>query len=209
MALGISTESSGSFTPFVKFDARAGRWFRKGDREKGETSDIDVTNGFAAVFDFENIEVGWMLLAAGSAPAYVMQPVSKGLPPKPEGDFKQGFRMRVALANNLGGGVYELASSAKALISKIDQAHTAYSTAPEAKQGKLPILSMTGTEVIETTSPKGTTRNYAPTLKLEGWVDRPAAMKAGAAPAAAPAPAGPAPTGSTMVAPPGQAPTFG
>ena len=213
MALGISTEASGNFTPFVKFDARAGRWFRKGDRDKGEMGDVDVTNGFAAVFDFSNIEVGWMLMAAGAAPAYVMNPVAKGLPAKPEGEFKQGFRMKVMLASNLGGGVYELASSAKALIAKIDQAHTVFSTAPEAAQGKLPILAMTGTEVIETTSPKGTTRNYAPTLTLNGWMERPAAMNGAtgspAAPAPAPAPVGPAHTGSTPVPPPGQAPAFG
>lgn len=212
MALGINTEGGGSFVPFVKFDARAGRWFRKGDREKGEASDVDVTNGFSAIFDFDNIEVGWMLLASGQAPAYVMQPVAKGLPPKPEGEFKQGFRMKVMLANALGGGVYELASSSKAVIAKIDALHTTFSTAAEAKQGKLPILTMTGTEVIETTGPKGTTRNYAPAFKIEGWVARPAALVAGAnpAPAAAPA-AGPAATGSTPVPPPSQpaAPAFG
>lgn len=214
MALGLATESSGSFVPFVKFDARAGRWFRKGDKEKGETSDVDVTNGFAAVMDFANIEVGWMLMAAGQAPAYVMQPVSAGLPAKPEGDFKQGFRMKVMLSNQLGGGVHEFASSSKAVIAKIDAAHTIYSTAPEAKAGKLPIFSMSGTEVVESTSPKGTTRNYAPAFKLEGWVDRPAGLAGSGAPAApAPVISGPAATGSTMVPPPvaaaPAAPAFG
>lgn len=210
MALGIVTEASGNFVPFIKFDARAGRWFRKADRERGEAADVDITNGFAAVFDFENIEVGWMYMAAGQAPAYVMQHVSKGIPPKPEGEFKQGFRMRVMLSNDLGGGVYELAASAKAIISRIDAAHTIYSQAAESKQNKLPIFACTGTDVIETQTPKGVTRNYAPQFVLSGWVDRPAGLagEAAAAPAPAPVSAGPAATGSTAVPPP-SAPSFG
>ncbi len=198
MGLGLST-GSGDFVPYCKFDARAGRWFRK-----GEGGDVDITDGFAAVFDFDQIEVGWMVFAAGTAPVYVTQPISMGVPAKPPGEnWKQGFRCNIALGSALGGGIYELSSTAKALIGVSDRLHTEYSAAPEKAQGKLPVLKMSGTTVVESKGPGGTSRNYAPNLSIAAWVDRPAslAMRA-ASPAPAPAPASPPSTGSTAVPPP-------
>ena len=192
----------GSFTPYAKFDARAGRWFTK-----SESGDIDITDGFTAVFDFAQIEVGWMMFAAGVAPVYVTQDISLGVPAKPaSGDFKQGFKMNIALPSAIaGGGAREVSSTAKALIGVIDRLHTEYSNAPEKSEGKLPVLKMNGTTVVETKGPNGTTRNYAPNLVIAAWVDRPATLPKKGAPvvAAAPAPAATPPaTGSTAVPPP-------
>lgn len=200
MGLGLSM-GDGTFTPYAKFDARAGRWFTK-----GAEGDIDITDGFTAVFDFEQVEIGWMAFAAGSAPVYVVQDISLGLPPKPQGDMKQGFKMNIALPSSIaGGGARELSSTAKALIGVIDRLHTEYSNAPEKSQGKLPVLKMNGTTVVETKGPSGTTRNYAPNLAIVSWVDRPTTLpkKNSIAAAVAPAPASTPPaTGSTPVAPP-------
>lgn len=201
MGLGLST-GGGDFIPYAKFDARAGRWFTK-----TEAGDVDITDGFTAVFDFEQIEVGWMVFAAGTAPMYVTQDISLGVPPKPGvGDWKQGFRMNIALPSSIaGGGPRELSSTAKALIGVIDRLHTEYSNAPEKSQGKLPVLKMNGTDVIETKGPSGTSRNYAPKLVIAAWVDRPAALPKKGTPLvqAAPAPASALPaTGSTQVPPP-------
>lgn len=192
----------GSFTPYAKFDARAGRWFTK-----SESGDIDITDGFTAVFDFAQIEVGWMMFASGVAPVYVTQDISLGVPAKPaSGDFKQGFKMNIALPSAIaGGGAREVSSTAKALIGVIDRLHTEYSNAPEKSEGKLPVLKMNGTTVVETKGPNGTTRNYAPNLVIVAWVDRPATLPKKGAPvvAAAPAPvATPPATGSTAVPPP-------
>ena len=208
MGLGINFEAGGGdFTPFLKYDARAGRWFRKGDRDKGETSPVDVTNGFSAVFDMATIEVGWIDFPSGAAPIFITQPISVGIPQRPDGgNFKQGFRMRAALPAALGGGVYEVASSAKAFIGSIDALHTSYTAAPEAAQGKLPVVSMTGTTMIETSGPKGVTRNYQPVLAITAWVARPATMQAeGFVSKKAPTPVAtgaPPATGSTAVPPP-------
>ena len=208
MGLGINFEAGGGdFTPWLKYDARAGRWFRKGDRDKGEQGPVDVTNNFSAVFDLATIEVGWIDFPSGAAPVFITQPISAGIPQRPTGGtFKQGFRMRAALPAALGGGVYEVAASAKAVIGSIDAIHTAYTAAPEAAQGKLPVVAMTGTTMIETTTPKGINRNYSPTLVIQSWVARPASMPVAAftstqqpTPVATGAP--PA-TGSTAVPPP-------
>lgn len=200
MGLGLNTESGGNFTPFVKFDARAGRWFRK-----DENGDVDITDNFSCVLDLEQIEAGWLLFAAGMAPNYLVQDINLGLPQKPEGkDWKQGFRVHVALPADLGGGIYELASSAKALIGVVDRLHTEYVQAPQKAEGKLPVVKMSGTTVIETESPKGKTRNYAPNLSIIAWVARPATLvkKAPTAAATPAAQAAPPATGSTQVAPP-------
>ena len=99
MALGLNTESS-DFVPFVKYDARAGRWFRKA--RDGEVEPVDITDSFVAVFDFSATEVGWLLFTAGAAPIYVTRPVAQGMPPKPPGDMKQGVKLQVVLADDLG-----------------------------------------------------------------------------------------------------------
>ena len=63
MALGFSntgtSSGGGDFLPIVKYDARAGRFFRV-DREDGVSTPVDITRSFKAVFDFENVETGWI-----------------------------------------------------------------------------------------------------------------------------------------------------
>lgn len=207
MSLGLNLEAGGAFTPYVKYDARAGRWFRAKNKEKGETLDVDITQGFSAVFDLANLQVGWMAFPKGAAPQYTMQPLSMGLPAtKPSDQHKQGCLMTMALPASLGGGVYEVASTAKAYLSAIDELHTAFEAAPEAKAGKLPVVTMTGTEIVETQSANGTTRNYKPKLVIAQWIDRPPTLapKATTAPAAVSVPnrATPPATGATPMAPP-------
>ena len=77
MALGFSntgTSGGGDFLPIVKYDARAGRFFRV-DREEGTSTPVDITRTFKAVFDFENVETGWIAFVAGSAPDFQMTPM--------------------------------------------------------------------------------------------------------------------------------------
>jgi len=198
MALGIGGSGGGDFVPYCKYDARAGRWYRK--MEDGE---VDCTDGFTAVFDFDGIEVGWLAFAAGAAPSMVTAPIGQPQPAKPADHFKQGFKLHLVFD---GGAVHELASTARSLIGSIDRLHTEYTQAPEKAAGKLPVVKMTGTTVVETKVPGGgTTKNFAPNLEVIGWVDRPASLDAAptSAPAAPPAPVASTPpaTGSTPVPP--------
>jgi hypothetical protein len=194
----------GTYAVYAKFDARAGRWFTKTD-----SGDLDITDGFTAVFDFQQIEVGWMMFASGVAPAYIVQDISLGVPAKPQGDnWKQGFKMNIALPSSIaGGGVREVSSTAKAFIGVIDRLHTEYSNAAEKSEGKLPVLKMNGCTMVETKGPQGVTRNFSPNLVIAGWVDRPATLPMKGAPVVAPAPsAAPPATGSTAVPPPAAKP---
>jgi hypothetical protein len=208
MSLGISS-GTGTFSSYVKMDARSGRILRRKNVEKGEQSDVDITDGFQAVFDLANIKVGWAMFVAGAAPSYIMSKIGEPRQPRPGDSYKEGFLMNVALPAQLGGGVHEFSSTAKAVIQAIDKLHTEYQAAPEAATGKVPVVKMTGTTMVESKMPNGqTTRNFSPNLTIVGWVDPPASLatEAAAQPAPAPAFTTPPATGSTPVPPPAAKP---
>jgi hypothetical protein len=178
MALGLQTEAgSGNFEarPYVKYDSKAGRMFSV-DRVQGpegwQNQTTDITNGFAAVFDMANVEVGWIAFTA-QGPNLALVPLGQPLPAKPGADHKQGFRLNVY---SKALGAREFSATAKAVLGSIDALHTAYEAAPESKQGLLPVVRLDGVDVVETQGPKGTNRNYAPKLSIAQWVPRPAAL---------------------------------
>jgi hypothetical protein len=209
MAFGFNYESSaGDIIPIVKFDARAGRFFRI-DRSDGVNSPVDITSSFKAVMDFENIEVGFIHFPAGSAPEFKVAPIGQPMPENPGGKFRQGIRMMLKLGKDCGGDIREIASTAKAVLGAFDTCHTEYMAGVKANPGKLPVVSLSTTVPIVTQgrdergNPVKTT-NYAPVFKITSWVDRPADLvftpKNGGSAAAAPsAPASPPSTGSTQV----------
>lgn len=193
MALGLQTESGGGdYTPVVKFDARAGRMFRV-DRSQDsggqwQTDNVEVTQGFTAVMDLENIQVGWLLFAQGVAPQLTLVPLGQALPPRPSDQHKQGFRMMMKLGKSSGGDVREMAATSKAVLGAVDDLHTAYEAQKAANPGKLPVVALTGSKAIVSTGKGQTSTNYAPIFSIERWVDRPAELNGAASSAAAPAP---------------------
>lgn len=204
MSLGFSS-GSGSISSYVKIDARSGRVLRRKNMERGEQSDVDITNEFSAVFDLANIKVGWAHFVAGAAPSYVMAVIGDPKPQRPSDQYKEGFLVQLALPAGLGGGVHEFSSTAGAVKQSMDKLYTAYLAAPERASGKLPVVKIAGMSMVESKMPNGqTTRNFSPNLEIVGWVDRPASLDAAPATAAvAPAPvATPPATGSTAVPPP-------
>ena len=208
MSLGFQN-NTGSISSYVKIDARSGRILRRKNIERGEQSDVDITEGFVAVFDLPNIKVGWAQFVAGAAPSYVMSKVSEPRPPRPSDQYKEGFLVQIALPAQLGGGVHEFSSTAKAVMQSVDKLHTEYLAAPERETGKLPVVKVTGMTMVESKMPNGqTTRNFSPNLQIVAWGDRPAAFDSGQ-PAPTPQPAvsaAPPATGSTQVAPPAPKP---
>jgi len=81
MGLGLNYRRSGGgdFLPVCKYDARAGRAFRV-DREDGQNNPVDITRNFKAVFDMENIEVGWIAFPKGAAPDFQLVPLGEEFP---------------------------------------------------------------------------------------------------------------------------------
>lgn len=181
MALGLQTESGGGdFTPVVKFDARAGRMFRVDREQDGggnwNTNNVEITNGFTAVMDLENIEVGWLLFAAGVAPQLTLVKLGQPLPQRPSDQHKQGFRMLMKLGKSSGGDVREIAATSKAVLGAVDDLHTAYEAQKAANPGKLPVVALTGSKAIVSTGKGQSSTNYAPIFEIQKWVDRPAEL---------------------------------
>lgn len=226
MAFGFSYESNaGDIVPVLKFDARAGRFFRV-DRSEGQNNPVDITQGFKAVMDFENIEVGYINFPAGAAPEFRMVPIGSAMPANPGGKFRQGIRMMLKLGKDCGGDIREIATTAKAVLGAFDSCHNEYLAGVSANPGKLPVVSLKTTVPIVTQgrdergNPVKTT-NYAPVFEIVSWVKRPDDLvfvpKGGGAPAAEAAPA-PAPaqaaatppsTGATAVSAPSSEDDFG
>jgi hypothetical protein len=155
----------GDFKVYVKYNAKAGRWYTKED--KPDSEDFEVTD-MTAVFDFASLKTGWFLFAPGVAPVKQLNDELRHWAVKPSPDFKQGFQIDVFSNKNLLG-VREFASTAGAVIEAMNDVYDAYDTSPESKQGKLPIVKCTGVKPI--TSKHGT--NYQPVLAITGWTERP------------------------------------
>ena len=212
MAMGFNLSSGGgggggndSIIPILKYDARAGRLSRR-DYVNGEYINVDISRTFKAVADFENVEVGFINFATGSAPDFVVARLGDTPVANPGGDYKQGCRLLVKLGKDCGGDLREMASNAKAFLKGIDALHTDYVAGLPANAGKLPVIALKDTVPVTTGEGAKKSTNYVPVFEIVSWVSRPEGLtympKARmSAPAVQPSNQPPS-TGSTKVAPP-------
>lgn len=182
MALGlnIGSSESGDFTKIIKFDARAGRMFKvEREQDSGgswQTENVEITNGFTAVMDLENLEVGWALYAPGVAPSVSFVKLGQALPAKPSDQHKQAFKMMLKLGKSSGGDVRELSATSKAVIGSVDDLHTQYEAEKGKHPGKLPVVELTGSTAIVSTGQGKSSTNYAPQWSIRSWIDRPSEL---------------------------------
>jgi hypothetical protein len=209
---GFSTEPSTAvdFTPIVKYDARAGRIFRVDRLDTGngfENNPVDITQTFKAVFDFENVEVGWIDFPVGSAPSFALVPMGQQLPERPSAKHKNGIRMLLRLNKACGGDkpVREIAGTSKAFLSGVEAVYSEYDKEKAKYPGKLPVIVLVSTTPVTTGSGERKSTNYHPKFKIDGWSPRPPDLiHIRAADSASTSSAAPS-TGSTAVPPPGAA----
>lgn len=177
---GFSTEPSNGadFTPIVKYDARAGRVFRV-DRVQGadgfDNEQIDITPIFKAVFDFENVEVGWARFTPNAAPSFALVPMGQDMPPAPTKEHKNAIRLLLKLHPSCGGDkpVREMALQAKSSLSGIEKVYQEYQAEKAKNPGKLPVIVLTSTKPITTGSGSTKSTNYQPVFTITGWSKRP------------------------------------
>lgn len=165
----------GGFTVYVKYNAKAGRWYTK--KDEPEASEFEVTN-MTAIFDMENLKTGWFLFAAGVAPVKQFDPSLSEAAPKPGEGFKRGFELELYSEANLMG-LREFSSTAGAVIEAMNELHDHWIADKDKNPGKLPVVKCVGVAAV--TGKHGT--NYKPQLEIVAWADRPAEMKGNAAPA--------------------------
>ena len=169
MGLGIST-SGGDFDPYLKYNAKAGRWYTKPEGGGEETEVREVTG----LFDFANVKTGWFLFADGVAPERTFHRSLSEKSPRPSDKHKEGFQLRVLLSQASGGGVKEFSSTAGAVVEEIDGLHDFVVAAPEYATGKVPVVQCVGVTPIK--NKHGT--NYRPNFKIVGWKPRPPELDA-------------------------------
>jgi hypothetical protein len=203
MALGLTTNGSGGeIQPYITYDAKAGRMFRTDRSQQGDgtwaTDKVEITNTVQMIMDLANIKVGWINYTSQGPVRRLVLLGKEPIPPRPEDKnaegkpaFKQGFEVSLLLGKASGGGAPRvLGSAAGCVIEAMDALHDAYSAAPEAKAGKLPIVKVAGVQPVKS----GQSTNYKPTFAIVSWIDRPASLTAPPAAASKTAPA----TGSTQ-----------
>ena len=190
MALGFSTETSSSgskFLPVVKFDAKAGEFIAV-NRTPGESAgtwdkeEVEISLPTKVVMDMAELEVGWISFV----PTYscVMVKAGEKLPPQPSADHKHSVRVKLFFKDH---GLRELTPTSKTVLRALDQLHDQYLSGAEKNAGKMPVVTIHGTETKKVSTPQGELRFKIPKWEITGWTDAPAGMKGEEAPAAKPA----------------------
>lgn len=156
--------NDGEFTPYIKYNAKAGRWYIKVD---GQDGDVEVTNPVLA-FDFARIKTGWLFFMEGMGPEKIWDPSPDTIAPRPPGtkSFKRGFEVMVHGAGNVG--LREFASTAGAMVSPLLAMYAQYEKGAAANPGKVPVFACTGVKAIS--GKHGT--NYSPVFTFKGWKPR-------------------------------------
>lgn len=204
MALGIQTEarSRGDILPIVKWDAKSGDFIAierepqsDGTWEKRES---EIPLPLRAVFDLENIEVGWLSFASGQ-PDFVMAKANEPMPAKPSAEHKQCVRFKLFAKSY---GLREFSHTSKNVIRAIDALHDVFTNEKAAHAGKMPIIEISGAETAKVNTPQGELRFKVPKWSITGWIEPPPAFSAKPDAAAAPTPApAPAPKAAPKPAP--------
>lgn len=169
MPLNLSI-SDGEFTPYLKYNAKAGRFYV---RPEGGTQDVEVMNPRLA-FDMANIKTGWLYYSEGQGPEKVWDPSPAQMAPRPAGPrkFKRGFEVMVYGADAIAGigqlGLREFSSTATNVITALLQMYSEYEAGMRANPESVPFYACTGVKPIS--GAYGT--NYEPMFTLKSWVPR-------------------------------------
>jgi hypothetical protein len=184
--MNLNLSNSGGSGNYIRFSPQANAW----SNQDGEF----VLEKF--VFDYENLQTGWMLIATGIFEFNADDSLGrKGAQPTPE--HKRGFK---ATFYNKTMGVAEFSANGAGANMGLEGLWKQVQAQAGANAGKLPVVEYTGSRPEKVG--KGSTR--VPEFTVTGWVARPAALQEGAAqaepefsapaPIAKPAPSKPAPS---------------
>lgn len=165
------TINDGEFVPYLKYNAKAGRFYAKAEGGAGE---VEILNPMLA-FDMSRIKTGWLFYSEGSGPEKVWDASPEVAAPRPAGPrkFKRGFEVMVVGNGKIPGtqerlGLREFSSTATNVITSMLRMYAEYEAGLAANRGKIPVYACTG--VVPITGSYGV--NYEPTFALRQWVER-------------------------------------
>ena len=156
--MNLNLSNSGGSGNYIRFSPQANAW----SNQDGEFT----LEKF--VFDHENLQTGWMLIATG---IFEFQPDEslgrKAAQPSPE--FKRGFK---AVFYNKQMGVAEFSANGAGANMGLEGLWKQVQAQAGANVGKLPVVEYKGSRPEKVG--KGSTR--VPEFNVTGWVARPAAL---------------------------------
>jgi hypothetical protein len=168
MPLNLEPRSA-DFTPYLKFNGKAGRWYTRNDI--GE--EVEITD-LTAIFDLALIKTGWIHFEEGMPPQAVWD-TNAAVGPKPTNlaKAKRGFAVNI-FAPKIGGLREFSSTSNGAVIAVRDLYDQQFEKSPE-RHSKVPVVRCE--KILPVKSKYGT--NYEPVLKIIKWVDRPEGLPQG------------------------------
>ena len=175
--MNLNLSSGGGNGNYIRFSPQANAWSNQDGEFQMEKF----------VFDIENIQTGWMLIATG---IFEFAPDDslgrKGAQPTPE--HKRGFKVTFY---NKSMGIAEWSANGAGSNMGLEALYKQAESQAAANAGKLPVVEYKGSRPEKVG--KGSTR--VPIFEITGWVARPAALAGGEsaepefqAPASKPAP---------------------
>jgi hypothetical protein len=176
MPFGLNI-SGGDFLPIIKYDARAGRFFRVDRNDDGEREPVDITEGFECVPDFEHAEKGWAHFQPGTAPDFALVSVeAKDLPPQPSKNHKHVVRMRLLLPSKLAEGterLREISVTAAAAIRGLEQIYDLWAAGRDNNPDKAAWVRLTSVKPVTSGGGGQKSTNYEPQFAIVKWVNSP------------------------------------
>lgn len=170
------------FTPYVKYNAKAGRWF-----VKHNDNETEIVNPTFAV-DFDNAASGWFAFVAGEGPRRVLDTENgRRDKPAPVGkvEFKRGVTLNLIgleTLDELDGaplGVREWTTTALAARRAIARMERDWRAGSTRNPGKVPLFACKGVQTI-----KGKNGDsFEPNVSLIEWIARPEEFASKSSPA--------------------------
>jgi hypothetical protein len=177
MALGFQKNSGEDFLPSFRFNAISGLAVIAGsekspDGVSWEKTEKDVTFPTKFIFDFENIQVGWIAFQA-TGPSFHLVKLGERMPAKPDDLHKQGFKLRLYSKEF---GLCDFANSSKTVGEVVDVLHDQYLRECKQHEGKVPVVEIKGTNKVQIKSKEGVKTYRQPVWAIVSWIARPEAM---------------------------------
>jgi hypothetical protein len=183
--MNLNLSNSGGSGNYIRFSPQANAWSNQDGEFQLEKF----------VFDYENVQTGWMLIATGIFEFNADDSLGrKGAQPTPE--HKRGFKV---VFYNKTMGVAEWSANGAGSNMGLEALYKQVQAQAADNAGKLPVVEYKGSRPEKVG--KGSTR--VPEFNVTGWVARPAALSDDntggfdpeiATPSAKPAPSKPAPS---------------
>ena len=177
MALGFTKTTGDSFLPSFRFNAVSGDAVVAGSAKASdgvtwEKFENEINFPVKFIFDFEDLEVGWMHFSA-TGPSFVLAKLGERIPEKPSLEHKQGFRIHLY---NKEHGLMTFANSSKTIAEVMDTLHDAYLRDAKANAGKVPVVEIKGVKKVSVKTREGSKNYKQPDWSIVSWVARPEAM---------------------------------